>query len=165
MDREYGYSFGDLRGDYFRSIVGILLSAIPFGFVRPITFVAVIIIVIGAMFALFLLQTLARHVSRIILDPYGISLVMVVERRIDWNTVEEFSLAYFSTWRNGGKGWMQLKLRGMGNTMRIISKLDGFNEIVGAAVGAVSTNGLAFDEATIQNLAALGLGDPSEQMY
>jgi hypothetical protein len=26
MNREYGYGFGDLRGDYFRSIVGILLS-------------------------------------------------------------------------------------------------------------------------------------------
>ena len=52
MNREYGYGFGDLRGDYFRSIVGILLTAIPFVFVRPVTFVAVIIIVIGATFAI-----------------------------------------------------------------------------------------------------------------
>ena len=165
MNREYGYGFGDLRGDYFRSIVGILLTAIPFVFVRPVTFVAVIIIVIGAMFALFLLQTVARHISRIVVDGDGISLVTVFERRMDWNAVEEFSLAYFSTWRSGGQGWMQLKLRDTGRTMRIVSKLDGFNEIVGAAVGAVSTNGLAFDEATIQNLAALGFGDPSEQKH
>ena len=162
MNREYGYGFSDLSGDYFRSIIGILIAAFPFGFVRPVTFVAVIIIVIGATFALFLGQTLVRHISRIILDPDGISLVTVVERRMDWSAVEEFSLAYFTTWRSGANGWMQLKLRGKGKTLRIVSKLDGFNEIVGAAAGAVSTNGLAFDEATIQNLTALGLGDPNE---
>ena len=162
MNREYGYGFSDLRGDYFRSIIGILIAAFPFVFVRPVTFVAVIIIVIGATFALFLVQTLARLISRIILDADGISLVSVYKRRMDWKAVEEFSLAYFSTWRSGSQGWMQLKLRSKGRTMRIVSKLDGFNEIVGAAAGAVSTNGLAFDEATIQNLSALGLGDPNE---
>lgn len=162
MNREYGYGFSDLSGDYSRSIIGILIAAFPFMFVRPVTFVAVIIIVVGATFALFFGQTLVRHISRIVLDADGISLVTVYERRMDWNAVEELSLAYYSTWRSGGKGWMQLKLRGKGRTMRIVSKLDGFNEIVGVVVGAVSTNGLAFDEATIQNLAALGLGDPNE---
>ena len=107
MNREYGYGFGDLRGDYFRSIVGILLTAIPFVFVRPVTFVAVIIIVIGATFALFLLQTVARHISRIVVDGDGISLVTGFERRMDWNAIQEFSLAYFSTWRSGGQGWRQ----------------------------------------------------------
>ena len=162
MNREYGYGFSDLSGDYFRSIIGILIAAFPFMFVRPVTFVAVIMIVIGATFALFLVQTLVRHISRIILDPHGISLVTVVERRMDWSAVEEFSLAYFTTWRSGAKGWMQLKLRGKGKSIRIVAKLDGFNDIVGAAARAVSTNGLAFDEATLRNLSALGLGDSNE---
>ena len=164
MDREFGYSFGDLSGDYFRAIIGILITACPFAFVWPVNFVAVILIAIGATFALFLIQTVARHICRIILDGEGISLVTVSEKRIPWNAVEEFSLAYFSTWRSGGKGWMQLKLRGMGKTVRIVSKLDGFAEIVSAGLRAVTRNGLAFDETTIQNLAALGLADPNENV-
>jgi hypothetical protein len=165
MNREYRYDFGDLGGDYFRSIAGITITAIPFVFVRPVTVVAVIIILIGATFALFLAQTLARHLTRITVDSDGIRMAALAERRIDWNAVEEFSLAYFSTWRSGGQGWMQLKLKGMGRTMHIVSKCGGFNEIVGAACAGVSTNGLAFDPATIQNLAALGIADPNEQKH
>ena len=164
MHRQYGYSFGDLSGDYFRAIAGIMITALPFTFVWPVKFVAVILMAIGVTFALFLIQTVARHICRIILDGDGISLVTVFEKRIPWNAVEEFSLAYFSTWRSGGKGWMQLKLRGMGKTMRIVSKLDGFSEIVSAGLRGVTRNGLAFDEATIQNLSALGLADPNENV-
>jgi hypothetical protein len=160
MTAQYGYAFGDLGGDYFRAIVGLFLCALPFVYVRPVTVVAVIIILVGAMFLAFLIQTLARHMTKIIVDGDGISLVTIFERRLQWNAVEEFSLAYFSTWRSGGKGWMQLKLRGAGKTMRIVSKLDGFSEIVGTAARAVSRNGLAFNEATIQNLHALGVGEP-----
>jgi len=54
---------------------------------------------------------------------------------------------------------MQLKLRGAGCTIRIDSELEGFLELVRAAVLQARRRGADLDWSTRANLGALGLAE------
>ena len=89
-------------------------------------------------------------------------------RRIAWNEITRFGLAYFSTRRDGARGWMELKLAGPGATLRVDSRLERFDELVGRAWSAASRCGVEPDPTTRANLEALGMaarapgtGDPA----
>jgi hypothetical protein len=66
-------------------------------------------------------------------------------------------LAYYSTRRDGRGGWMQLQLRAGSTTLRIDSHIEGFSELISAAVAAAETRGLSLDPAPSANLQALGV--------
>ena len=78
-------------------------------------------------------------------------------RRIAWNGITRFGLSYFSTRRDGARGWMELKLAGPGATLRVDSRLERFDELVGRAWSAASRCGVEPDPTTRANLEALGM--------
>ena len=81
-------------------------------------------------------------------------------RRIAWNEITRFGLSYFSTRRDGARGWMELKLAGPGATLRVDSRLDRFDELVGLAWSAASRCGVEPDPTTRANLESLGMVAP-----
>ena len=78
-------------------------------------------------------------------------------RRIAWNEITRFGLSYFSTRRDGARGWMELKLAGPGATLRVDSRLERFDELAGRAWSAASRCGVEPDPTTRANLEALGM--------
>ena len=83
-------------------------------------------------------------------------------RRIAWNEITRFGLSYFSTRRDGARGWMELELAGPAATLRVDSRLERFDELVGRAWHAASRCGVEPDLVTRANLEALGIaaGEP-----
>ena len=64
-------------------------------------------------------------------------------------------LDYFSTRRDGRGGWMQLRLRAGGASVRLDSGLAGFEQILERAVGAAEGRRLELSATTAANLAIL----------
>ena len=58
---------------------------------------------------------------------------------------------------------MQLTLRGGGQTMRLESPLIGFADIADRAADAARANGLHLNDATMNNLVALGIENPDPE--
>ena len=66
------------------------------------------------------------------------------------------SVDYYSTRRDGSKGWMQMRISGGGTSVRLDSTLDGFAQVVRRAASEAEKRGIALPPATQANLAALG---------
>jgi len=158
MISKHGYSFLDLRADYFRAFVGVIICSAPYVWGAEIRG-AVLALLLGAvLFTIYGLRTILRHLTRFELDENAIVMKIFSNRIIPWEKLSDLSLSYFSTWRSGGKGWMQLRLRGAGQTLRIESNLSDFETVVRRAVDAASVNKLELSSSTIRNIDALNIG-------
>jgi len=73
-----------------------------------------------------------------------------------WADVTDFKLSYFTLWRNGEKGWMQMRLRNATNAIRIESSLVGFEAIASRAFAAAEANHISLNSTTTSNLEAFG---------
>ena len=107
-------------------------------------------------FAVHGLGVVRRQRTRVATDDEGLWF-SPPRRRIAWNEITRFGLAYFSTRRDGARGWMELKLASPAATLRVDSRLERFNELVGRAWSAASRRGIEPDPTTRANLEALGL--------
>jgi hypothetical protein len=109
------------------------------------------------LFALFALRTALRQITRYELDTSGIRALGPWPREIPWAQLEDFSLRYYSTRRDGERGWLQLKLTAAGSSLKIDQALEGFDQIAAQALAAAGGRGLAHSHATLDNLHRLGL--------
>lgn len=164
MSFRYGYPFSSIRGDYIRSIIGLGICTSPFLFGMPPQGALILVAIVAVLFGLFLLRTIARHVTTITVDETNIRVKTLNEFAVPWGRISELSVSYFTTWRNGGKGWMQLRLKGGGKTLRVESSINGFEEITHRAVKAACENHLDMSSATLSNLEALGISVPDQGM-
>ena len=159
MTAEYGYPRREIGKDYLRALIGLAVCAAPFLWVRPATFVVALLAGMAVLFLVLLAQTAYRHAQRIVIDDDGITIHAVLRRHIPWTQLQQLQLSYFTTWKNV-KGFMELKLKGGGATMRIGSNLQGFKDVVRVASAAAGRNRLQFSAATIDNLRHLEHPDP-----
>lgn len=154
-----------LYGDYSRAGFGTVICGVPVLF-SPDSLV--FSLVLGGLSFLFLahgLRTFGRQLT--IVDVTDTEISAIAPRilsghishrvRIPWNRMSSVKLSYFSTRRDDANGWMQLRLRGDGKTLRFDSNLDGFEAIVARAASIVAENGIALSAATRSNLRALGV--------
>lgn len=88
----------------------------------------------------------------------GVTAVGPFGGSVRWDELSVLQLRYYSTRRDRGDGWMQLKLRGADGSLRIESALSDFDAVVARAAGAAEHRGLALNESTRANLATLGIG-------
>lgn len=159
MKAEYGYPRTEIGKDYVRGLLGLGVCGAPFLWVRPAAFVVVILAIMSVIFTVLLLQTVYRHLSRIVVDDDGITVASLIRRHIAWNELRDMQLSYFTTWKSA-KGFMELRLRGSGTTLRIGSTVQGFRDLVRVANAAAARNRLQFNTATIDNLRQMDLPDP-----
>ena len=112
-------------------------------------------------FAVHGLGVVRRHRTRVETDEEGLRF-SPPRRRIAWDEITRFGLSYFSTRRDGARGWMELKVAGPGATLRVDSRLERFDELVGRVWRAASRCGVEPDLTTRANLEALGMtaGEP-----
>ena len=120
---------------------------------------AVTVGILGAMslaFAIHGFGVVRRQRLRVETDDDGLWF-SPPRRRIAWNEITRFRLAWFSTRRDGARGWMELKVESRIATLRVDSRLDRFPDLVGQAWRAASRIGLEPDPTTRANLEALGI--------
>ena len=152
----FRYPLRALGLDYAGAIAGLACSLGPLGFVELAGPVAGVLSAVAVLFLVYFGRTFCRQLTRIELDEAGIRARGPLGTAIRWENLRSLRLDYYSTRRDREGGWMQLKLRDAGCTIRIDSELDGFAEVVGRAARAAAQRGLAFDSSTASNLQMLG---------
>jgi hypothetical protein len=111
----------------------------------------------AALFAAYGAHTALRSVTRIVVSEDAISATGPRSATVRWRELERMRLDYYSTRRDGAKGWMQMRLGGGGEKLRIDSTIDGFAAIAARAARAAAERELALAPATLANLASLGI--------
>ena len=142
--------------DYLVSGAGLALTVPPLAMFELPAVTVWILAPMSLGFAVHGLGVLRRQRTRVETDGEGLWF-SPPRRRIAWNEITRFGLAYFSTRRDGARGWMELKVASPAATLRVDSRLERFNELVGRAWSAASRRGIEPDPTTRANLEALGL--------
>jgi hypothetical protein len=115
--------------------------------------------VLGALAALFAAhgaRTWVKSATRIAVDDEGIAVRGPQNAKLRWDGLRNMRLTYYSTRRDGSKGWMQMKLKGEDTILRIDSTLGGFATVARRAAAEAVKRGVDLPPATQANLAALG---------
>jgi hypothetical protein len=112
--------------------------------------------VLAAIFAVHGARTWLRSTTRIVVDEEGISSRGPRTASVRWSELERMSVDYYSTRRDGSKGWMQMRISGGGASVRLDSTLEGFASVVRRAASEADKRAIVLPPATQANLAALG---------
>ena len=78
------YPIATLYGDYIRSAVGLVLTAVPLLLLDLAHGVALLLAALGLLFAWFGARTVLRHLSRVELSGNAIALRGPIARRVAW---------------------------------------------------------------------------------
>lgn len=157
MTASFAYPRLVILADYARASIGLPFAAaiafLPLHWALAIVFAAVAVLLLS-----FGVRTYLRQRSRIELSDTGIAITGPLPRRVEWAELDGFRLRYFSMRRDRKHGWMELTLKGRAGTLSVESQIEGFARIVERAARAAA--GLQIDEASLVNLAALGIAAP-----
>jgi hypothetical protein len=156
---EHRYPTATLAGDSVRGTAGLAMTALPLALLDMHWVLATAFGAAAVLFAVFLVRTAGRRLTVIDVTEAGIAAHGPFGTAIAWPQLSDMRLRYYSTRRDREHGWMQLTLRGRRRALRLESTLDGFEEVCAQACAAARANGVAFNDATVENLLALGV-DP-----
>ena len=159
--REHRYPPAAMLSDYVVSGGGLALTLPPLAMFDLPVLTVWILALMSLGFAAHGIGVVRRQRTRVETDADGLWF-SPPRRRIAWNGITRFGLSYFSTRRDGARGWMELKLAGPGATLRVDSRLERFDELVGRAWRAALRCGVELDTTTRANLQSLGItaGEP-----
>ena len=157
MNATLRYSWRASLPGYAGSTVGLAFSLTPLALMQPAGPVLWVLTAAAALFLVYFGRTFCRQLTHIELDETGIRARGPLGAVIRWEDLRSLRLDYFSTRRDREGGWMQLRLRDTHRTIRMDSELDGFVDLVRAAVFEARRRGIHFDEPTRVNLDVLGI--------
>lgn len=143
---------------------GLLVCAVLVTVVVPVGWFAYMLVACALLFTFYLFTVIGRCQSRIEMDADSLRVFATnksprVRRCITWSALDLLELDYFCTRRDGRGGWLQLRLRAGACTVRLDSRLCGFERILARAVAAARKYGVALGAATASNLLAIGAED------
>ena len=153
---EHRYPLSATASDWLVSGGGLALTVPPLVMLDLPVVTVWILGLMGLGFALHGIGVVRRQRIRVVIDEDGLSF-SPPRRRIAWNEIERFGLSYFSTRRDGARGWMELRVAGPAAALRVDSRLERFDELVRRAWSAASRCGVKPDPTTRANLEALGM--------
>jgi len=149
------HTFRSLTADYTRSGGGLLVTALPLVTVDTTITVAWMLAAGAFLFAVYGFNTIMRHLGIVECNETAISVSGPFKRVVAWSEVSDVRLRYFSTRRDGRKGWMQLVVKSPTASVRIESTLIGFADIVALAVKAANKRGIDLSPTTLGNTEVL----------
>ena len=150
------YPVSTLLSDGFRAAFGVMATLLPLAFLNVAWPLVLVFGVLGAIFVFFAFRVVEHGLSSIVLSEDGISRRGPVALSLAWQDLRALKLAHFAAPRRSSDGWYQLTLKGNDRTLKVESTIDGFDEIVAAAVKAAEAVDLGLDPATGENLRGLG---------
>ncbi|WP_143181961.1 hypothetical protein [Thalassospira sp. TSL5-1] len=146
--------------DLIRSVLGIVLCA---GIAFTPDVIELLRWIAGALILLFLgylLRTLFRLGARIHVSDYGVRQSGVMSgSAFGWSELTGFRLRYFSTCRDGKKGWFEMTLEAAGTKLVAESTLNGFGRLLELARDAANENQIMIDDVTRTNLLRMDEAD------
>ena len=154
---ELRYPLSSLVFDYLRGIVGLGIAVVIVSAVGTDTPVFWVIAGLAVLFLIWLGYAALRHLSRVRFDEDGLRIEPWPKRFIAWNELEDMVLRYYSTRRKRKDGWMTLTLKSKGNRIELESTLPHFAAIVARAAHAAKEAHLGLDNATQENMNAIGV--------
>ena len=151
------YPAGAVAADYACGLCGIVLTAAPLFAVAPEQPVAWILAAAFALFLVYFVRAVVRHLTRIEWSESGLAARGPFGQEVSWDELHSMKLRHYTTKSDRTGGWMQLDLGTQRASIRIDSRLDGFAEIAQKAVTQLRRSGRSLDEPTLFNLSALGV--------
>ncbi|MDX1515061.1 MAG: hypothetical protein R3174_15095 [Gammaproteobacteria bacterium] len=152
----YRYPKTAMVGDYFRGGIGTSSFVLPMLIFELPPASVYICLALASLFGVHLLQTVGRHRTRIEMNEHEIHNAGN-SSRLAWNDLSRVALRYFTVRRDGESGWMELELTSGRRSIRLDSRIEGFEHIAAQAARAAAENGLEMDRATLDNFDALGV--------
>lgn len=153
----HAYPGSAMLGDYLRAAAGFVPVAAILATNSVGAVAGTVLGGLALLFSVFGIRTALRHRTRVEMTDEALRASGPIGRSIAWRELDGLRLAYFSTRRDRRDGWMQLDLRAGAATLRLDSRIEGFNQVVERAARAAEARGLALSPATAANLEALGI--------
>lgn len=153
----HAYPVSALIGDYLRAGAGLFPIVAILACARLGPVATGVLAGLAGLFAVFGVRTALRHATQIEASESELSASGPLSTTIRWAELDRIKLAYYSTRRDRSDGWMQLDLGAGAATIRLDSRLDGFNHLVERSALAAAACGIAISPATAGNLKALGI--------
>jgi hypothetical protein len=147
-------------GDYLRAAAGLVPTGVVFATEPVGTVAATVLGSVAAVFGIFGLRTVLRHGTSLEMTDTELSAHGALRSRISWAELDRMKLTYYSTRRDRRSGWMQLELGARGTKVRLDSRIAGFDRLVRRAAEVATARGVELNEATLDNLQALGIRLP-----
>lgn len=147
-------------GDYLRAAAGLVPTGVVFATEPVSTVAATVLGSFMAIFGIFGLRTVLRHGTCLEMTDTELRGHGAWPCRISWAELDRMKLAYYSTRRDRRSGWMQLELSAGGATVKLDSRIAGFDRLVQRAAEVAATRGISVNDATLDNLQALGIRLP-----
>jgi hypothetical protein len=157
--RSFHYPRRALRSAYALAGVGMLIGFGPLLVGQPAPVVRWLLGAMGLLFLVYFARTVVRQRTRIELDASGIGARGPLGAAIRWDEVRAVRLNYYSTRSDRSGGWMEFIVQGPRRSIRIESTLEDFVTLVRETVRETAARGIALDERSRVNLAALGVAD------
>lgn len=157
------YSASGLAADYCRAGIGFLATAGPLALLGPTGWLVHVLASLAVLFGVFAVRTLIRQLTAYEATEAGLRVSGPIGFDLAWSDVSDVRLEYYSTRRDRGRGWMQLRVRGAGRTIRLDSTLEGFPDIVGRAAEEAAYRDIVLGDATLDNMRALGITGTPER--
>ena len=157
MVTRHRYPTRAMAADYARAVAGMALAFGPLTFSNTASVMVYILAALGTLFVVFGVRTVLRHMTRVDVSADEIRFEGPIGAELRWRDLDAMTLNYYSTQRDRKGGWMQLTLKGGGRKVKLVSTIERFPVIARRASIAARANRLELDEATLANLAALGL--------
>jgi hypothetical protein len=152
-----------MYGDYLRAAAGLAPAAAILATTRVDLAGGAILGGVAALFLGFGIRTALRHGTCVELSETAVRASGPLAGSIAWCELDRMKLAYYSTRRDKGSGWLQLELRAGRTALRFDSRIGGFAALVERAAQAAQARGLRLDAATAANLQALGVDQSAMQ--
>jgi len=144
-------------GDYLRAAAGLVPTGVVFATEPVSTVAAAVLGSFAAVFGIFGLRTVLRHGTSLEMTDTELRASGAWPCRLSWAELDRMKLTYYSTRRDRRSGWMQLELAAGGSKVRLDSRIAGFDQLVRRAAEVAAARGIALNDATLDNLQALGI--------
>jgi hypothetical protein len=148
---------GAVAADYARGLGGIALTGGPLLLMTPSGALAWVLAACMALFLVYFVRAVVRHLTRIELTGTGIAARGPFGGAVPWDELRSMRLSYYTTRSDRTGGWMQLDLSTGEGSVSVDSRLDGFAEIAEVAAREAQRHRCRLDETTVLNLKALGV--------
>lgn len=155
------YPLRALTGDYLRATTGLAITGGPVLLLDVAGVVAVTLGGLAGLFAIFGARTAWRHRTVLEITADGAILHRPIYWKIRWAEMTRCRLDHFTLRREGSAGWMQLRIHGAGQIIRVESTIADFHQIAAAAASAAMAREIELTDMTADNFHALGLETPA----
>ena len=148
-----------LSGDFIRGAIAFACALFGLVFLPVGSIMFFVALLLAGVFGLYLAGSVSRLRTLVEVSDEGLRLSggLLGAKSIKWAELERFDLRFFSLSRDRKEGWMDLKLKGGGQTISLDDRLDRFHDVLARAWDAARAAEVGISDTTHANLIAAGI--------